>query len=84
MFLLIDKINKIRDRDDKINKALAVLDKSVFNNTIATLADALLVKKLEDAIPAARAIEFLDKIVNKGKKLRALNDPSLDNDAMRL
>ena len=84
MFLLIDKINKIRDRDDKINKALAVLDKSVFNNTIATLADALLVKKLEDAIPAARAFEFFDKIVNKAKKLRALNDPSLDNDAMRL
>ncbi len=71
-----DKVNKIRDRDDKINKALTVLDKRVLNNTVATLADALLVKKFEDAIPAARAIEFFDKIVNKAKKLRALNDPS--------
>ena len=69
-----DKVNKIRDRDDKINKALDVLDKRVLNNTVATLADALLVKKFEDAIPAARAIEFFDKIVNKAKKLRALND----------
>jgi len=69
-----DKVAKMRNRDEKIDKALSVLDKRVLSNTVATIADALLVKKFNDAIPAARAIEFFDKLVNKAQKVRALND----------
>ena len=69
-----DKVSKIRERDDKINKALNVLDKNVLTNTVAHLADAFLVKKFQDTIPAARAVDFFDKVNKRSQKMKALND----------
>ena len=69
-----DKVSKIRERDDKINKALNVLDKNVLLNTVAYLADAFLVKKFQETIPAARAVDFFDKVNKRSQKMKALND----------
>ena len=72
-----DKVARIRDRDDKINKALNVLDRRVLTNTVENLSDAFLVKKFNDSIPAARAVDFFEKLVQKSRKMRAVTDQQI-------
>ena len=69
-----DKVAKIRQRDDKINKALDILDKNVLTTTVSHVADAFLVKKFQDTIPAARAVDFFDNVNKISQRMRALND----------
>ena len=72
-----DKTSKMMQRDDKIKKALNVLDSKVLTNTVKDLADVFLVKKFEDSIPAARASDFFEKLIQRARKMRALNDQQI-------
>ena len=70
-----DKVNKIKDREDKLNQAMSTIKKNQLKSDIQTLNNVLLIKKLMHDIPYARALSFFDKIreihdtKNKNEKL---------------
>ena len=69
-----DKVSKIRQRDEKITKALDVLDKKLLTTNVEHMADVFLVKKFTETIPAARAAEFFKTIFTKAQRIRGIND----------
>ena len=82
----INKINKINDREAKLNEAMQVMSKNKLKSDINTLTDAFLVKKLKHDIPYARAKSFFDKLRNiydkKNKNEKLANSLKNANDNM--
>ena len=71
----LDKINKMKDREQKLNKAMEALKQNQLKSDINTLTQVNLVKKLMHDVPYARAKSFFDKLreisdkKNKSEKL---------------
>ena len=63
--------NKLKRRDNKLNKGLDEIEKRQLINDINTIANTEMTKRLLNSIPVARAYDFLDKFkdfVNKRNK----------------
>ena len=73
--LWLDKINKMKDREQKLNKAMEALKQNQLKSDINTLTQISLIKKLMHDVPYARAKSFFDKLKeisdkkNKNEKL---------------
>ena len=71
----LDKLNRMKDRESKLNSAMTALKKNQLKSDINTLNDVFLLKKLMHDVPYARAKSFFDKLrqiydkVNKNEKL---------------
>ena len=71
----LDKINKMNDREEKLNKAMQVLQQNQKKSDVNTLTNVSLLKKLMHDVPYARAKSLFDKIreisdkKNKNEKL---------------
>ena len=59
-----DKVKRLKNRDDKLQKALDEMDKRQIIGSADTLGKASLIKKVEDSIPVARAYNFFDRLRN--------------------
>ena len=57
-----DKVNKLRERDEKFDKAMSLLDKKTLFDNVNTLNDVAVTNKLLKAVPAARAIDFFNHL----------------------
>ena len=57
-----DKAKKLKNRDNKLKKALDEIEKRQLINDTNTIADAELTKQLLNSIPVARAYDFLNKL----------------------
>jgi len=53
-----DKVNKLRERDEKFDKALEIIDKKSLKDNVNTLNDISLTHKIVKAVPTARALDF--------------------------
>jgi len=56
--LWLDKINKMKDREEKLNKAMEALKQNQLKSDINTLTQISLIKKLMHDVPYARANPF--------------------------
>ena len=63
-----DKAEKLKDRDNKIEKAFDLIDKKQKLNDLNTLDNALLIKKLLHDLPYIRAKQFFQIIKQKADK----------------
>ena len=63
-----DKAEKLKDRDNKIEKAFDLIDKKQKLNDLNTLDNGLLIKKLLHDLPYIRAKQFLQIIKQKADK----------------
>jgi hypothetical protein len=53
-----DKVNKLRERDEKFDKALEIIDKKSLKDNVNTLNDISLTHKIVKAVPTARSLDF--------------------------
>jgi plasmid stabilization system protein ParE len=60
-----DKVNKLKERDDKFDNALKVLDKKSLVDNVNTIADVSETTKICRALPLARATDFFNKLRKK-------------------
>ena len=60
-----DKVNKLKERDEKFDNALKVLDKKSLIDSIRAIADASTLTKTLKALPLARASDFFNKLRRK-------------------
>ena len=73
--LWLDKINKMKNREEKLNKAMEALKQNQLKSDINTLTQISLIKKLMHDVPYARAKSFFEKLKeisakkNKNEKL---------------
>ena len=83
----LDKANKMKDREDKLNEAMNTLKKNQLKSDIDTLNNAFLIKKLMHDVPYARAKSFFDKIRQisdqKNKNEKLANSLKNANDNMK-
>jgi len=56
------QVMNLRERDDKFNKALSLLDKKTLADNVNTLADVSSTTKLLKAVPVTRASDFFNKL----------------------
>ena len=56
------QVKKLRERDDKFDKALSLLDKKTLTDNVNTLADISTTHKYLKAVPVARASDFFNKL----------------------
>ena len=83
----LDKVNKMKDREDKLNEAMNTLKKNQLKSDIDSLNNAFLIKKLMHDVPYARAKSFFDKIRQisdqKNKNEKLANSLKNANDNMK-
>jgi len=60
------QVKRLRERDNKLDKALTVLDKKTLTDNVNTLADVSSTTKLLQAVPVARASDFFNKLEKHG------------------
>ena len=53
---------KVHDRDSYLDKAMKVIDKKYLTNVATTLGDVEQCKKLDKAVPVARALDFFTQL----------------------
>ena len=56
------QVKKLRERDEKFDKAMSLLDKKTLFDNVNTLNDVAVTNKLLKAVPAARAIDFFNHL----------------------
>ena len=66
--------NKLKNRDDKTNEMMQILDKLRKKNAVDTLNDAFLLKKLMHDYPLIRALGFFNKLKNLAKDTNLAKD----------
>jgi len=83
----LDKVFKMKEREDKLNEAMNTLKKNQLKSDIDTLNNAFLIKKLMHDVPYARAKSFFDKIRQisdqKNKNEKLANSLKNANDNMK-
>ena len=70
-----NKAKRMKEREDRLRKAMDQLEKRQLINDVNTVADVEITKRITDAVPVARAYNFFDKlrdIVNKKNRLAGL------------
>ena len=58
----VDKINRLRQRDQKFGTYMKEIDKQFIINSVNTITDASLVRNVTKAVPAARAADFFTNL----------------------
>ena len=83
--LWLDKVNKMKDRESKLNSAMNKIKQSQLKSDINTLNNVFLLKKLMHDVPYARGKSFFDKLrqiydkKNKSEKLANSLKEAKDN-----
>ena len=70
----LDKVKRLKDRDDKLVNALDEIQKRQLINDVNTFTDITLAKRVTDSIPVARAYDFFDRLRNLEKYRKNLLD----------
>ena len=60
-----DKVNKLKERDEKFDNALKVLNKKSLTDGVRTISDASTLTKTLKALPLARISDFFNKLRRK-------------------
>ena len=75
-----NKARRLKEREDKLRKAMNQLEKRQLIKDVDTVADVEVTKRVTDAVPVARAYDFFDKlrdIIDRKNKLSGLKDDLL-------
>ncbi|MBR6907536.1 hypothetical protein IKN40_03405, partial [bacterium] len=68
----MDKVKKLRERDNKLIDAMTEIEKRQLIKDVDTVADVETTKRFTDLIPVARAFDFFDRLRNLDKNKRNL------------
>ena len=68
----MDKVIKLRERDNKLIDAMNEIEKRQLIQDVDTVANVETTKKFTDSIPVARAVDFFDRLRNLDKYRRNL------------
>ena len=56
------QVKKIKQRDEALDNSLKVVDKKLLENSVINMTDALEIKRVSNAVPVARAVDFFTNL----------------------